>query len=317
MAAYSFIFISLIDPLHNGSGEGLGMIDRPIVRERTTNFPIIQPTSLKGVLRDDFTRNLASSADKEKVYGVFGPETSAPDKFSGAAAFGEGQILAFPIRSLKGCFVWATTRVILHRLQEKLSIAGITAPNIEKFNLFMEELRTNTSPKPIIPAGSEAKLLVGYTNPVSLNSANMMLEEFSYRVEASASLHEMAEELGALIFPDTPYLQTAFAEKLVLLPDDAFSYYVSHATEVLPNIAIGDDGTTTDGSLRYTEYLPRDSVMFSLVSHDTPRLCPQLTGFTTHADVKNFFDDNLPQRIQVGGDETTGKGLVSLARLNG
>lgn len=302
MAAYSFIFISLIDPLHNGAGEGLGMIDRPIIRERATTFPLIQPTSLKGVLRDEFTRKFPSSPDEDKVIATFGPKPGGGDKHNGASAFGEGQLLAFPIRSLKGYFVWGTSRLALHRLHEKLTIAGIL-PTMPQFTTFMSALQTNHSANPIIPDGSSTKLLI---------DKELMLEEFSYPYDTSSELQAMATELGALIFPNTPYLQTEFATKLVLLPDDVYSHFVTHATEVLPNIAINTQGTSTEG-LRFTEYLPRDAVMFSLVSHEKPRMSPHPANCGTDGEVKTFFDTNLPQRIQVGGDETTGKGLVSLA----
>lgn len=310
MAAYSFVFIDLIDPLHNGAGEGLGIIDRPIVREKATNFPFIQSSSFKGVLRSYYSDH---SSESQKVIATFGPKPGDGNSHGGASAFGEGQLLAFPIRSLKGCFVWATSRLILHRLQEKVTIAGILAAKREKLDLFMEKLKTNTTQKPIIPEGSEGELLSGYTNAGSLAGASLLLEEFDYRCEASPSLKEMAEELGAHIFPDADYLREEFAKKLVVLPDDAFTYFVSHSTEVLPNIAIGDDGTTKDGFLRYTEYLPRDSVIFSLVTHEPSNI---VAGWNDAGKVKEFFDAQIPQRIQVGGDETTGKGLVSLTLIN-
>ena len=39
---HSILFFNAITPVHNGAGEGLGVIDRPIMRERTTNYLIIQ-----------------------------------------------------------------------------------------------------------------------------------------------------------------------------------------------------------------------------------------------------------------------------------
>ncbi len=331
MAAYSFIFISLIDPLHNGAGEGLGMIDRPIVRERITNYPIIQPTSFKGVLRDHFTESCPASPDKEMVIATFGPEAKQGGDHSGASAFGEGQLLAFPIRSLKGCFVWGTSRLILHRLLEKLTIAGIPPKQYEKLAAFMAWLRTKSTNKPIIPKGSEARLLIGFptTAPAEaeyqskLNDSVLMLEEYEYQSVTSSELREMAAELAGHIFPGSSNPQSdhhadqraAFADRLVLLDDESFTYFVTHATEVLPNIEIDQEkGTTKAGSLRYTEYLNREAVLFSLVRHEKARV--KIYGKAPCAAcIKLFFDGILPGRMQVGGDETVGKGLVSLSRV--
>ena len=40
-----------ITPLHNGSGQGLGAIDRPVIREVASGLPFVQGSSLKGALR--------------------------------------------------------------------------------------------------------------------------------------------------------------------------------------------------------------------------------------------------------------------------
>jgi UDP-N-acetylmuramoylalanine--D-glutamate ligase len=37
--------------LHNGAGQGLGSIDRPIIREAATDYPFVQSSTLKGALR--------------------------------------------------------------------------------------------------------------------------------------------------------------------------------------------------------------------------------------------------------------------------
>lgn len=292
MAKHSFIFISLIDPLHNGSGQGLGLIDRPIIRERTTNFPIIQPSSIKGVLRDAYGEKWKDDADKPKVNALFGPEPGNGDEHSGAISFGEGQLLAFPVRSLKGGFVWATSPLLLHRFKEKANIAGVSSnldPLLEK---------AMKADKPMICEGSENDLLI---------QSRLMLEEYSYDVEPSSELMSFANDIAGKIFTDT-YLIEQFKKKLVVLPEDSFSYFVKNATEVMPNIRIEKEGVTAKGSLRYTEYLPRESVLYSLIIHEKARGGMVISD----EEVKKAFDDNKPVRIQIGGDETTGKGLVAL-----
>ena len=55
-------------PLHVGTGNSVGAIDQPVVRERHTGFPIIPGSGLKGVLRD----HLSAQLGKEMVNYVFG-----------------------------------------------------------------------------------------------------------------------------------------------------------------------------------------------------------------------------------------------------
>ena len=49
--AMRMLFIYVETPLHAGTGRGLGAVDQPIQRERTTGYPIVQASSIKGRLR--------------------------------------------------------------------------------------------------------------------------------------------------------------------------------------------------------------------------------------------------------------------------
>jgi len=308
MAKHSFLFITLIDPLHNGAGQGLGLIDRPIIRERTTGFPMIQPSSIKGVLRDVYDEKW--SPDKAKVKALFGPEPGKGEEHSGAISFGEGQLLAFPIRSLRGCFVWATSPLLLHRFKEKSVIAGVS---LTKIDPLLEKVIA--ADKPMICDGSEDELLVG-PKPLAgqPDRRPLMLEEYSYEATASLELKKFAGDVADKIFGSTFFLNAEFKKKLILLPEDTFRYFVTNATEVVPNIQIGDEGVTKDGSLRYTEYLPRESVLYSLIIHEKTK---DAVLKWNDSDVKAAFDKDFSERrIQIGGDETTGKGLVSLIRIS-
>ena len=48
------LFFMCETPLHAGSGSDLGIVDLPIQRERHTNFPKVESSSLKGALREGF-----------------------------------------------------------------------------------------------------------------------------------------------------------------------------------------------------------------------------------------------------------------------
>jgi CRISPR-associated protein Cmr4 len=51
---HKLLYLTAVSPVHNGSGQGLGAIDNPIMRQRDTNLPIIQGSSIKGVLRTEW-----------------------------------------------------------------------------------------------------------------------------------------------------------------------------------------------------------------------------------------------------------------------
>ncbi len=67
-------------PLHAGSGSDLGFVDLPIQRERHTEFPKIEASSLKGAIREVFDDNNEKTINGIKIDKkdgnrlVFGPE---------------------------------------------------------------------------------------------------------------------------------------------------------------------------------------------------------------------------------------------------
>ena len=107
-------------PLHVGAGSSVGAVDLPVIRERHTRFPIIPGSSLKGVLADLWNEKienekgeLKTSRSKEglKLFG----STDSKAAESGYLLIGEGKLLAFPVRSAKGCFAWITCPLALNR----------------------------------------------------------------------------------------------------------------------------------------------------------------------------------------------------------
>ncbi len=306
MAEHLIMFINVITPLHNGAGESLGIVDNPIIRERITNFPFVQSASIKGVLRDECSKKAANG---KIIKALFGPEPGKGEEHSGAVSFGDGQLFAFPIRSLKGCFVWATFPLILNRFYQRLTIANVTCNTLKPL---LDSFSTPPD-KAYICKDSEKHLLF-----IKGADKKMLLEEFPINAEESIKLTDFAKEIGPKIFPDTKdtFLKNEFERKLVLLPEDTFKYFVTNATEVVPNIRIGESGTTVTGSLRYTEYLPAESILYSLLTFEKAKSSVpdefKSINIKSAKDVADRFCSIKPDKIQLGGDETIGKGLVKL-----
>lgn len=305
MKEYDIMFMNIITPLHNGSGEGVGIVDNSIMRERTTQFPVIQSTSIKGVLRDKYKPNA-------HVIPMFGPDSNSASDHAGAILFGDGNIFAFPVRSLKGCFVWVTSPLVLWRLYQKISIMNESMNTLlQLLNSLTEETPSPSATAKICPSGADEILF-----EVAADDKKLLLEEFPIICEKSTKLEKFAEEIGDIIYGDTDnhFLKNAFMKKLVVLDDDAFKYFVTNATEIVPNIKIGENGTTVDGTLRYTEYLPSETIMYSTLTFDKARM--KDTSLNS-VQIKNNFSAGFPINIQIGGNETTGKGIVELKLAGG
>src|SRR2546428_12600372 len=96
------LYLYVETPLHAGVGSGLSSIDLPIQRERTTQYPMIQGSGIKGKLRSAAyaaTEGEKPTWTKDEVTTVFGPEKEGSEH-AGALIAGDARILLFPVRSL-------------------------------------------------------------------------------------------------------------------------------------------------------------------------------------------------------------------------
>ncbi len=307
---HSLLFLNAITPVHNGAGEGLGIIDRPVIRERITNFPYIQSSSVKGIMRDEYSKKLANGY----VEALFGPEKG--EKHSGAVSFGDVNLLCFPVRSLQGCFVWATSPLILYRLQRVLDIGGFLSefPGIQA--LINNPELDNEMDDVLINPDSEEMLTVENKNT---SSRRIILEEFPKTVKSLNEVKDFAAEIAELIFCSDvdKFLKKEFIDKFVILPENSFRYFVTNATEVVPNIKIDSKTGTSKEGLRYTEYLPSETILYSLIGFEKARIPSDKASelkVDTQEKVKEIFykPENLLSIIQIGADETKGKGFVKL-----
>src|SRR5579885_1777449 len=112
----TMLYLYVETPLHAGVGSGLSSIDLPIQRERTTQYPMIQGSGIKGKLRataEDVIK------DRTIIDILFGPGTpgAGAEDHAGALIAGDARILLFPVRSLNGVFAYTTSCDVLSRFQ--------------------------------------------------------------------------------------------------------------------------------------------------------------------------------------------------------
>lgn len=283
-------------PLHPGQGASVGAIDLPVQRERHLGYPVIPGSSLKGVLRAQ--ARLAWHDQPGRLTAVFGPDTEHASEHAGALAFTDARLLLFPIRSLHGVFAWATSQLTLDRYRRDLAAASL-------------------APQWQAPAAGTASALVTPTSQLTSGKA-VTLEEFTFAADPSPALAQVAGDLANNVFPTSDEYQPwreRLPGHLVLLTDNDFRDFVENATEILARIRIDQEhGTVARGGLWYEEHIPPETVFYSLALASLPRV-PANASADIPRDAGGVLDalDSLPlDRLQVGGDETVGRGIVKV-----
>lgn len=332
------LFLIVETPLHAGSGSDLGIVDLPIQREKHTDYPKIEASGLKGSIREIF----GAQVEKSKVELVFGPEDG--DLHAGALGFTDARLLLFPVKSVRGVFAWVTCPAVLERFKHDLSIC-VCEPCID----FVENL-----------PGADT---VPDNSGILIKDKKIVLEEYTFPVTSDPKCEEVAKWIADNVLPaNVPsynYWVDKMKKDIVVLSDDDFRDFVMLSTEVIARTRIDSEkGTVVDGALWYEEYLPTDSILYSLAL-TTPlfikieeddvekrrekekekksifyasdeeiedrvkkiqnaklpesnggKCSEAVKGLIESEKVMNFFEDSLPDIIQIGGNATIGKGIV-------
>jgi CRISPR-associated protein Cmr4 len=338
--ATRMLFIYVETPLHAGSGRGLGAVDLPIQRERTTNYPIVQASSLKGRMRGEayaryepfikrfeelktqFVNQIRpDEQDKERakkqaesrarrqaaqetgLEAIFGPEAGeGASDHAGAISFGDARVLLFPVRSLAGVFAWTTSVDVLERFKRATQIANV------KFDVAI----------PPEPGENTA-----WVNGDALKAGDsVVLEEFSFTPDTThaGKVQAIGKWLADNALPQTSeykYWREALPSKLCILPENAFRDFVQYGTEVQTHIKIDPDKKTVSGGALWTsESLPTDTLLYAPVMATDARTKVNGNGMKADQVLQRVVELKI-ERTQLGGDETTGQGFVALRFSNG
>jgi CRISPR-associated protein Cmr4 len=287
---HAAIFLYAVSPVHMGAGQAVGVIDNPIQRERHTGHPCFAGSGIKGAVRHGFE---ALGGDRSLLDRLFGPDAGSSDLHAGAVSFGDAQLVALPVRSLKGGYVYATCPQALSRAQRLLGLIGI---------------KTDW----VVPAVAEGQCLLA--NPALLSGDKLHLEAFEYTAQErdSAVAKTVGEDLAARALPEGSghdYFRAKLKTDLVILSDTDFAYFAQNAMLVEPHVRIdADTGTASDGGLFYTENLPPESLLLApMLASQTRTGKADNPAETVMAQIKGVLHGKL---LQIGGDVTTGRGLV-------
>lgn len=273
--------------LHCGAESGSGYVDLPIQRERHTGYPLIPGSTVKGVLRDEMSGNGKSGGlGKAEIDHIFGTEDA---KGPGRISFGDGILVAFPVRSSSAPFHWVTCPFVLEQ-------AG---------RAFGKEIAVENP---------------GAKTAWAKTSGEVLVEELRLqkKIHPTFFAEDGPSGLRALLRLLPPgdrgfsYTRKIFPERLLVVGDDVFRELVETATEVVTRIKLNALGTTTTipkGEHTDIEGPAREGNLFvqELVPSETLFLCPlrALEGEEGFASLAAKL-----RVMRLGGDETIGRGVT-------
>ena len=320
-------FIKVITPLHAGSGSDLGVVDMPIQRESHTSFPKIEASSLKGSIRKAFEDKAKKIEEEDtriqnmqKIQVAFGFDLSDKDKeyeqivkifrkkkkdntengeiekdFSGSLGFSDAKILFFPVKSVKGVFAYITCPMVLKRLKEEQEL--LTKKIQDTFDIPDIDVKDDKC----IVLGNKVKDNEYENKTLVINNNSVILEEYSFTIKKTETKE----------YIKIPNLNID-KERIVIISDDNFTHFVKNSTEVITRTKIDNlTGTVAQGALFTEEYLPAETIMYSLAIANKP-FSSVLDNFNSVTDVMDFFN-TIPTHLQIGGNSTLGKGIVEIS----
>jgi len=298
---HAALFLYAVSPVHMGAGQAVGVIDNPIQRERHTNHPCLAGSGIKGAVRHSFE---VLGGDKNLMNRLFGPDAGDSNLHAGAVSFGDAQLVLLPVRSLKGGYVYATCPQALSRAQRLLELIGVKT-----------DWQT--------PSVEEGCCLLGNSKLTTERQVNgrqehvLHLEAFEYTTQEreSAAVKTIGEYLATHALPDGSsynFFSMKLKTDLVVLSDTDFAYFAENAMLVEPHVRIDEQtGTAKEHGLFYTENLPPESLLVAPMLASKARTGKDADGESlaevVMGQIKTVIDGKL---LQIGGDATTGRGLV-------
>lgn len=280
------VFVHGLSPLHAGTGQGIGVIDLPIAREKATNIPLLPGSSLKGALRDVCQQQIPSV-----VEALFGRAEDVDTGHSGSIIFSDVRLLLLPVRSLYGTFAWVSAPYVLNRLARDATSAG------------------QTDIPPACPALAAYDHCLPGSGQSVLGKSMVYLEDLDLTPYQDNAVIAWATWLARHIFPGDSRWQQELEQRLCIVHDDVFGFLLETATEITARIKL-DDATKTvaDGQLWYEEALPAESILAGIALIAPPDYVRRRTELTAAA-IRSHLDSLTIGALQLGGKATIGRGL--------
>lgn len=275
--AYTFsgLFFRCVTPLHIGCGQDVGIVDLPIIRERTTGYPLVPGSGIRGAFRDACESRDPGHAVTCRLFG-----SEKDGKQPGCVIVCDARILLFPVRShAADVFHWITCPFVLSRYDEDMDYFLGTSPQFSG-----------------LPTPGEEQ----YAGPVAYQPHPLVLEELPF------------DRFQSWTFP--PTVQGVDSGRVVLVSNDVFGWFVRHATIVTQHNHLSAAKTVLQGQLFSVEAVPPEAVFYGFVGSTRERTEENALDKASVASelrrllAKQGNDGRIA--IMLGGDEGTGLGLT-------
>jgi len=344
---HNMVLYHTVTPLHVGVGRDVGVVDLPVFRERTSGFPAMPGSGIRGSVRAAFPDTAALdgglltklgkaeiTALKAKLFGREaggrGPEEpdgeaeDEPD--AGSVAVHDAKILLFPVRSDRRVFVWITCPAAIGRLgtEAEVFLGGAASGGPWHVNLQGQ-----------YGAGSfDEQFLSVDGSGDGLGSGPVHVEEFELSPapegEATAADREALRELTDRLGSELGI--ASLSENTVLVSDRTFHHFVNHATLVLQHNRLDAQKTVAQGQLFSLEAVPPETIFFGWMGTTEGRWLESTDGDGEgkaqeirlgREDISGLLQkglrgngDSLPA-FHFGGQESTGLGVTRVAWIGG
>jgi len=264
--------------MHVGSGDATyGIIDKLVQRDPVTSNPIVHASSLKGALREFFTKEKGMDEKKDPfIPYVFGSGPKEKEKLrNGEYRFFSADLFLLPVRSSQQQYYLATNTDIAKNFIDKLFLLGIKDDEINDLSQKLTVLsKIEVSERPVLVEGDDKTILEDYS---------------------VIKLSSVSSELAAL--------NKNYGNKLAL-----FGENFSELTKSLPVIARNQLENGKSENLWYEEIVPRQSRFITFVS------VPEVPGIENYFEI--FNSELTSSLIQVGANGSIGYGLCKFELLN-
>ncbi len=279
------LYLYAESPVHTGAAGSLDVLDLPVQREAATGYPVIWGQSLKGALRQAACE---AGWDRDRaITSVFGSAVEDPGQDGGTTpgtlAVGDAQLVAMPVPTLRRTFAWLTSEIALSRLARKYKALGRGAPEL-----------------PAVATDGGAAASGAWTG-----ADQEVLGPCLVPLRDDPALARWADQIAGDVLGWDPVFRP-FADKLredlVLAGSDIVPVLLRECTEQAVRVQLDEGSKTVRNGPFYSEYLPAETIMAASLTLRGP-------GDTSsnREALGGLLDEQL---LQVGGDETLGKGLM-------
>ncbi len=254
--------------IHPGAGQSEGAVDLPVAREKTTDYPFVPGSGVKGAMRDLAERQF-NNGTVERMYGK-------PDG-AGELLLSDAKLLLLPVRCLSRCYLWLTCPYLIERFQrDRLRVTGEESKTFDDFGALV-----TGDPPPILCAGTEGEKL--------------FLEERLF-----ARKGDIPEGLAELVSPLVGHEEAKkrLPEQLAVVTNDDFAWFARYALPVHAHNVL--DENKTSKNLWYEETVPPDTLFYTLALFRNGSARQHIENL--------FFGGNGGPYLQLGGNETVGQG---------